>query len=163
SLGAGGAERVATLLANYWSENGNEVTFVTFDPPSTEPFFALRSAVALRELAACNPSRGLRARLGTNFTRLARLRGLLGQLRPDVVVAFMTEANVITFWATLGLGVPVVISERNQPDRPGLVIAHRIARRLSYPMARTMVVQNDAIALWVRARFRVPIHVIPNP
>ena len=32
----------------------------------------------------------------------------------------MTEANVIALWASRGLGVPVVISERNQPDRPGL-------------------------------------------
>ena len=41
SLGAGGAERVATLLANEWNANGHDVTLVTFDAPGTEPFFAL--------------------------------------------------------------------------------------------------------------------------
>ena len=163
SLGAGGAERVATLLANHWSANGNEVTLVTFDSPGTESFFVLGSAVALRELAARDPSPGLRARLGTNIARVSRLRSLLRELRPDVVVAFMTEANVVALWASLGLGVPVVISERNQPDRPGLGTVHRFARRVSYPMANAMIVQNDAIASWIRARFRVPIYVIPNP
>jgi glycosyltransferase involved in cell wall biosynthesis len=94
---------------------------------------------------------------------LSRLHALLRELRPDVAVAFMTEANVVALLASLGLGVPVVISERNQPDLPGLGKAHKLARHLSYPMACAIVVQNDAIASWARARYRVPIYVIPNP
>ena len=70
---------------------------------------------------------------------------------------------MIALWACRGLGLPVVISERNQPDRPGLGKVHKLARRLSYPKARAMVVQTDAIASWAKARFGVPIHVIPNP
>jgi glycosyltransferase involved in cell wall biosynthesis len=163
SLGAGGAERVATLLANDWSASGHEVTLVTFDTPGTEPFFALDSAVSLRELAVSATERALAIRLGTNVARVTRLRSLLRELHPDVVVAFMTEANVIALWASQGLGVPVVISERNQPDRPGLGRIHKLARRLSYPLARAMVVQTKAIASWAQARFRVPVHVIPNP
>lgn len=162
SLGAGGAERVATLLANEWSVNGHDVTLVTFDTPGTQPFFALDPGVCLRGLSA-SATRGVSAKLGTNVARVSRLRSLLRELHPDVVVAFMTEANVIALWASRGLGVPVVISERNQLDRPGLGRAHRLARRLTYPLASAMVVQTDAIASWGRARFRIPIHVIPNP
>jgi glycosyltransferase involved in cell wall biosynthesis len=162
SLGAGGAERVATLLANEWRAGGHDVTLVTFDTPGTEPFFALDPGISLRELSA-SATRGLSAKLGTNVARVSRLRAVLRELRPDVVVAFMTEANVIALWAALGLGVPVVISERNQPDRPGLGRAHRLARRLTYPLASAMVVQTDAIASWGKARFRIPVHVIPNP
>jgi glycosyltransferase involved in cell wall biosynthesis len=163
SLGAGGAERVATLLANEWSTNGHDVTLVTFDTQGTEPFFALDPDVSLRELSASSTSGGLLARLGTNNARVTRLRALLRELRPDVVVAFMTEANVIALWASRGLGMPVVISERNQPERPGLSRAHKLARRLTYPRAAAMVVQTDAIAAWAKARFRNPVHVIPNP
>jgi glycosyltransferase involved in cell wall biosynthesis len=163
SLGAGGAERVASLLANEWSANGHDVTLVTFDTPGTEPFFALDPGVALREIAAFAAERGLTVRLSTNVARVSRLRSLLRELHPDVVVAFMTEANVIALWASQGLGVPVVISERNQPDRPGLGKAHRLARRLTYPMAHALVVQTDFIASWAKARFRIPVHVIPNP
>ena len=162
SLGAGGAERVATRLANEWHANGHDVTMVTFDLPGTEPFFALDPGVSLRELAA-SASSGLKAKLGTNIARVARLRSALRELRPDVVVAFMTEANVVALWASRGLGIPVVISERNQPERPGLGRAHKLARRLTYPMARALVVQTDAIAAWGRAHFRIPVHVIPNP
>jgi len=163
SLGAGGAERVASLLANDWSANGHDVAFVTFDKPGTEPFFALDPRVALRELAAPADMGGIAARLGPNVARVSRLRSALRELRPDVVVAFMTEANVIALLASQGLGVPVVISERNQPDRPGLGKVRKLARRLTYPRASAMVVQTAAIASWAKARFHVPVHVIPNP
>jgi GalNAc-alpha-(1->4)-GalNAc-alpha-(1->3)-diNAcBac-PP-undecaprenol alpha-1,4-N-acetyl-D-galactosaminyltransferase len=163
SLGAGGAERVATLLANEWSANGHAITLVTFNTLGTEPFFALDPGVFLRTLSASATSRGLSAKLGTNVARVSRLRSVLRDLRPDVVVAFMTEANVIALSASRGLEVPVVISERNQPERPGLGRAHKLARRLTYPLASAIVLQTDAIASWARARFRTPIHVIPNP
>jgi len=163
SLGAGGAERVASLLANDWSANGHDVAFVTFDKPGTEPFFALDPRVELRELAAPADARGLAVRLGLNVARVSRLRSVLRKLRPDVIVAFMTEANVIALWASQGLGVPVVISERNQPDRPGLGKLHKLARRLTYPKATAMVVQTAGIASWAKGRFHIPVHVIANP
>lgn len=163
SLGPGGAERVATLLSNYWVGQGHEVTLVTFEMPGSEPFFALEEGVTVRQLAASAASRGLTGRVGSNFARVSRLRSLLRELRPEIVVAFMTEANVVALWACQGLGVPVVISERNQPDRPGLGQVHQLARRPSYPLARAMVVQTEAIAAWAEARFRIPVHVIPNP
>jgi glycosyltransferase involved in cell wall biosynthesis len=163
SLGAGGAERVASLLANEWSANGHAVTFVTFDPPGTEPFFALHPGIALRGLSAPAEPRGLFGKLATNSARVSRLRSVLREIDLDVIVAFMTEANVVALWASRGLGVPVVVSERNQPDRPGLGTVHRLARRLAYPKARAIVVQTDSIASWARARFSVPVRIIPNP
>lgn len=163
SLGAGGAERVASLLANEWNANGHAITLVTFDPPGTEPFFALGPGVVVRGLSAPAASRGLPARLRTNMARVSRLRRLLREICPDVVVAFMTEANVIVLWACRGLDLPVVISERNQPERPGFLHIHKFARRLTYPRARVMVVQTDDIASWAGARFQVPVRVIPNP
>ena len=163
SLGAGGAERVASLLANHWSSNGHEVALVTFDAPGTEPFFSLHPAIVLRGLDAPSDPRGLVGKLGTNAARVSRLRPVLRAFDPDAVVAFMTEANVIAIWASRGLGVPVVVSERNQPDRPGLGAVHRLARRLAYREARAIVVQTDSIASWMKSRFHVPVHVVPNP
>jgi glycosyltransferase involved in cell wall biosynthesis len=163
SLGAGGAERVASLLANNWSAIGHEVTLVTFDAPGTEAFFALHPGITLRGLSAPAEPCGLLGKLNNTMARVSRLRSVLRELDPDVVVAFMTEANVIALWASQGLGLQIVISERNQPDRPGLGTAHRLARRLAYPKARAIVVQTESIASWARARFNIPVHVIPNP
>ena len=100
---------------------------------------------------------------GTNLRRLSRLRAALKAFKPDAIVAFTTEANVVAIWSALGLGVPVVISERNQPDRPGLGRFTRAVRRLSYPLAAALVVQTEAIAQRSRAHFASPVHVLPNP
>ena len=69
---------------------------------------------------------------------------------------------MIAIWASRGLGVPVVVSERNQPDRPGLGAVHRLARA-SLAGARAIVVQTNSIASWMKSRFHVPVHVVPNP
>jgi glycosyltransferase involved in cell wall biosynthesis len=163
SLGPGGAERVAALLADYWVGEGHEVLITTFDSPGAEPFFAVDPRVEVRALSATNATRALAARLGTNVARVARLRAVLQEFHPNAVVAFMTEANVVAIWAARGLGIPVVVSERNQPDRPGLGPFHKLARRLSYPAAAAIVVQNREIASWARAHFNVPVHILANP
>src|SRR5262249_18106621 len=91
------------------------------------------------------------------------LRSTLKALRPDVVLAFMTEASVVTVVAALGLGIPIIVTERNQPDRPGLGRFRRLARRLSYAWASAIVVQTNEIAHWAKSRFRLPVYVLPNP
>ena len=145
--------RSAWLLSSPMTgaQTGHEVTLVTFDTPGDRAVLCLgsgrRVCASSRRLRS---SRGLRASSAPISPALSRLRSVLRELRPDVVVAFMTEANVVALWACLGLGVPVVISERNQPDRPGLGKVHKLARRLSYPKAHAIVVQTDAIASWVR-------------
>ena len=160
--GPGGAERVASLLCNYWAEQGHAVDLITFEPEGEEGSYALDKRVSLRRIDALNPG-GELARIGTNLRRLSRLRAALKAFAPDVVVAFTTEANIVALLATRGLRVPVVISERNQPERPGLGRFTPLVRRRIYPLASALVVQTEAIACWARARFHVPVHVLPNP
>ncbi len=120
TLAGGGAERVATVLSNDWVSKGESVTVITFEAPGTPPGYALDSRVSLRQIDGLNRDSGHVARIVTNLNRLARLRRLLKEIDADVALAFTTEANVVTLCAARGLGIPVIISERNQPDRPGL-------------------------------------------
>ncbi len=163
TLRAGGAERVASLLCNFWVERGFPVAILTFEAPGADAVCALDARVVLRQLDLLNQSRNPLSIVATNRRRLQRLRAALQAFKPDVVVAFTTEANVVALWAAAGLGIPVVVSERNQPDRPGLGPVRRAIRRLSYPRAATIVVQTEAIAAWARRRFRVPVEILPNP
>jgi GalNAc-alpha-(1->4)-GalNAc-alpha-(1->3)-diNAcBac-PP-undecaprenol alpha-1,4-N-acetyl-D-galactosaminyltransferase len=163
TFAAGGAERVANLLCNYWAEQGHDVTALTFEGAGDEQIYALDKRVALVGIDALNRSRGVASRVLTNARRVFRLRAELKAFGPDAVVAFTTEANVVAICSAMWLGVPVVVSERNQPDRPGLGRFTRAARRLSYPLATALVVQTAAIAEWSRARFAIPVHVVPNP
>lgn len=163
TLGPGGAERVASLLSNDWTARKHSVDLIVFEKDEEEPFHALDRNIAVHRLQAVRESPGIFARASTNVRRIARLRSLLRRLQPDIVVAFMTEANVVALVASQALPCRVVVSERNQPDRPGLGLLHRLARRLSYHRAAAIVMQTDELAAWARARFRTQVHVIPNP
>jgi len=162
-LGLGGAERVCALLCNCWAERGHSVSAITFEAPGTKPFFGLDKRVRQHQTDALNSKSSLPARIAVNARRLWRLRSTLQALRPDVVVAFMTEASVVTVLGALGLGIPIIVTERNQPDRPGLGMFRRLARRLSYPWASAIIVQTNEIARWAKQRFRLPVYVLPNP
>ena len=163
TFSGGGAERVASLLCNYWVGKGHIVSAVTFEAVGTTPAYTLDGEVALHQIDCLNPSRRLTSRLGTNIRRLFRLRTVVKELAPDVLVAFTTEANVVTLWATRGIGIPVIVSERNQPVRPGLGLLIRAARRFTYPSAAAIVVQTDDIARWASQYLTIPIRVLPNP
>jgi glycosyltransferase involved in cell wall biosynthesis len=163
TLGPGGAERVASLLSSDWAARKHVVDLIAFETDSTEPFHALDRDVTIHRLEATRETSGLIARASTNVKRIARLRALLRRLRPEIVVAFMTEANVVALMASEALPCRVVISERNQPNRPGLAMIHRLARRLCYHRAAAIVMQTEGLADWARARFRTQVHVIPNP
>ena len=163
TLGPGGAERVASLLCNFWAAQGHAVSLVTFEAPSSEPFHDIQDKVAIYRLNACNSTCGVASFTRTNVRRIVRLRRVFRRLHPDVIIAFMTEANVIALCAAQGLGVPIVISERNQPDRPGFGRAHRFARRMTYGRADALVVQTTQIGAWAKARFQIPVFVVANP
>ena len=161
-MGAGGAERQASLICNHWARTGHEVILVNqFDLPSHYDLErnisrrALRASTRRSQTAALNDIRMMR--------RLVRAE------RPHVVIAFIDIMNIKTLLATLGVGVPVVISERVNPTSlaetyPSLLAtAVAIARRITYPFSTALVVQTEAAARWGRAgRFSSRVEIIPN-
>jgi glycosyltransferase involved in cell wall biosynthesis len=162
-FGTGGAERVASILCNYWITQGHSVCAITFDKVGAASSYTLDERIRVHQTHSLNTQQNLLSRIATNARRISRIRGSLKAFRPDVILAFMTEANVVALWSAVGLGMPVIVSERNQPDRPGLGFWRRLARRLSYPMAASLVVQTQPIAQWAEEQFRIPVHILPNP
>ena len=160
-LGAGGAERVLTLLAAAWARRGHQVTLVTYDA-GTDAFFEPVPEVAVRTLCLSGGSLG--RRVGNHLRRIPAFRRVIRETRPAVVVSFMDRTNVLVLAASRALKVPVVVSERIDPhdpyDRPGLV--SRLLRRVLYPSAAALVVQNEGQARWFRG-FSRNVRTIPNP
>lgn len=163
SLGAGGAERVMTILAGEWAKRGNRVTLITLASAERD-HYAVPTGVHRVALDVLRESHGKAQALKNNYTRLSRLREAIRQSGPDVVVSFMDVTNILTLLATGGLRVPVIISERIDPRHYPIARGWAALRKLLYPQASALVVQTQAVARWAEAH--VPAHkvsVIPNP
>lgn len=163
SLHGGGAERVAATLANAWARRGDEVLLLACY--SGRGHSDQRIDAGVRLLWLMDGVRGpawLRP-----VTKILALRRLMRDWRPDRVLAFLTNVNVMTLLAARGLGLPVVVSERTDPlhGRGDLGPLLRVLRRLTYPWAQCVTVQTRQGARHLQqVAPRVSrVAVIPNP
>jgi GalNAc-alpha-(1->4)-GalNAc-alpha-(1->3)-diNAcBac-PP-undecaprenol alpha-1,4-N-acetyl-D-galactosaminyltransferase len=105
------------------------------------------------------------AALGAKFTRQARwLRQTLNDIKPDAVLSFLTQTNILTVLATRGMQLRTIISERNDPrlqsHRQHVVLMRRLLYRWS-----DLVTANSRGAVEALREF-VPKHklaFLPNP
>lgn len=165
SLATGGAERVATTMANAWSQQGREVWLVATylgERASAYPLHAGVRVVFLSEQIRGGPFwRGF-----VPLRKAFALRSLIRRIAPQAVVSFLTNVNVLAIVALTGLRLPLIVSERTDPaadvDLPWLF---RVARALSYRRADALVVQTSASAQRWEAKLRGlrRIDVIHNP
>ncbi|WHZ20043.1 MAG: hypothetical protein OJF55_002192 [Rhodanobacteraceae bacterium] len=162
SLGGGGAERVMTVLANTWASGGNKVTLITLGS-EREDKYPLDPAVRRVALGVTGNSSNVVHALGNNLLRIRALRRAIKACRPDVVISFMANTNLLAVLAASGLQVPVIVSERvsvaAQPPR-GL---RAVLYRMLYRRAAAVVAQTRRVAQDIEARTGHPAIVIANP
>lgn len=156
-LQAGGAERVIAQIAAQAVARGWNVTVIAFDDPGDPVYHPLHSAVALRRLGL--PPSGA----ACSVRRVTALRRALREGAFDVVVSFLTKINVLTLLAGIGLGIPIVVSERNNPRRQAAHPVWNCAAAALYPRAAAVVVQTERGRGALPATARAKATVIPNP
>lgn len=163
SFGAGGAERVTSLLANAWVARNHEIAVVTLTDTHGDAY-SLDHKVERVGLGLERDSRSLVQAVMHNFLKVRALRHLVASMAPDLIISFVDRVNVLTLVASAGLGVPVVISERVHPEHHQIGRIWSFLRRLTYPLAAALVIQSEAIRPWAnRVVRRRRIHVVPNP
>jgi glycosyltransferase involved in cell wall biosynthesis len=161
SLQSGGAERVMTNMANYWTAHGREVTLLSLDAPDAKPFYPLDPAVTLIGLGLLRPSANVVAAGINTATRVRRLRRALLRSRPDAILSFIDQVNVLTLLASRGMAVPVVVSERSDPSHWPINAWWAWWRLRTYPWADAVAVATpDARAFFKNPRVRTAI--VPN-
>jgi glycosyltransferase involved in cell wall biosynthesis len=163
SLGPGGAQRVLTTMANYWVSRGWTITLVTLEGPERPPAFALDPAVRVVPLGTIRPDLPPVRRVFGMPAHLTRLRSAIRHGGPDVVISFIDKVNVLTLLATLGLPVPVIVSERVDPALYSIGPVWTRLRRWTYPRAARVVVQSEGAAHSLARGVRCAEVVIPNP
>ena len=159
-ISAGGAQRVLTLLANELCKKGWSVTLLTFDSGSEPAFFELHSGVQHWPLSLMRGQGGCWKAIKVYFLRPWVLRKAIRKSRPDAVIAFLERMNILTLMATIGLKIPVIVSERNHPAFNTSKFLS-LSRQAVYKMSACLVLQtHDAGAFFSSS---IPKSVIPNP
>lgn len=163
SLSAGGAERIMSMMANYWIQQGRRITLVTLDS-SDKDFYKLDAGIHRVALSLLGRSSGLLDALSSNYKRLVSVRRTIISLKPDVIISFMDRTNVLCLIACYGSRIPVIVSERTDPRKHDTGKLWSLLREQVYPLAASLVVQTRGVAIWMREKFKgIRIDVIPNP
>lgn len=162
-LRAGGSEHIVSLLCNHFSRSGWTVSLFAFEEPGTLPYYPHDPAVHVSQLGFPPGRQPFLRSASATFQRIAALRGALRDARPDLVVSFLTRTNVISVLAARPLGIPVIVSERNNPalQRPGLIWS--MLRRYAYARAYGLVTMTQGAMNQFPQSMRRRQWVIPNP
>lgn len=163
SLGAGGAERVLTGIANWLVGIGHKVTLITWSGKEDSDFYPLSPNVkrVCLDVAKVNIS-FLDSFLDT-LKRLIKLRRALKKSNPDVCLSFIEKVNIYFLLASIGLPFRKVVSERNDPSLYRNAKKWLWLRKLSYPLANVVVVQSEKASKWIISHVKAKrVEIIPN-
>ena len=159
SLTGGGAERImARLLSHSGDRTNTALHLILLDE---EPIaYEIPKTVQLHQLNA----RGSMLRAAMPLWRL------MGELRPEICVSFLTRSNLLAIVTCRLKAIRCIISERvntssHHPKTLGGNLA-RLATRVFYPHADRTIAVSGGIAQDLTENYGVPakkISVIPNP
>src|SRR3989338_7046525 len=136
SLECGGSERVLSTLLNFFvEEKGLDIVLVTFLPGTD--FYKIHPGIK---------------RVSLNVAKSSK----------NVLEAVLN--NILCILASIFKDVPLLISERNSPERKGIGSYWRLLRKILYPFSDCLIVQNASIAEWFKRKIcKARLKVIPNP
>lgn len=156
TIGYGGAERVITNLADRFSQNGYEVTLVT--SYSVEKEYAHSDKV---KRAVLSPVR-FKSQLERNIVLTKKLRKLVKEVKPDILVSFMGENNFRAITSCMGTKTSCVVSVRNDPNREYPNKTFRFLAKFLYKFASGVVFQTEDAKKWFSEAIQKKSQIILN-
>lgn len=110
-LGVGGSERVAVVLANGFANNGHQVFLVS--NLLDEITYTINKNVTLLPLFSCN-----KPKVKKWFSAIPNMRKHLQEYHPDVVIGIIGTYALISRIASIGMDIPIIMTEHNSFERP---------------------------------------------
>jgi len=158
--GAGGAERAMSYLIAYLAER-HAVALLTLEHPNARSFYPIPNSVHQIRVDKLG-SRGVR-RLVRVLSRPSCIRREVRAIAPDIIVSFMDTMNIAALIGCLGLGIPVVVAERNDPALHRIGWAKERLRDRVYSLARLVIAQTHRVASYFPSSLKPKIRIIANP
>lgn len=153
----GGAERVMSILANEWGKNNVETTILVTETEAISKY-PLSDKVTI---IGCHKEKE-RARI-PQFTVIKKVRDVCKEWKPDVVISFYNDLCALTALAITGLHIPLIYSERNDPNRTNQRQVDLLYRKIVESMADKIVFQTAGAQRCYSKRVQEKSKVILNP
>jgi len=154
---------MAILLMNAMVERGHEVSLFTWDEAGAQAYYPMSEAIRWHRLDLGDPMTP--AAWPLRLERMRSFRRLATSLRPHVVLAYQHGPFLFAALSMLGSRAPVVLAERNAPDRFDYLRAGR-RRALVFAtmrLARAVTVQFERYIGRYPPHLRSRMVAIPNP
>lgn len=144
-----GACKMFVWLANSLCKKGHEVTIMTFMSRNTANIEKTIKWIQCDYLENKDI-----------FKKIITIRRNIKECKPDVSISFLLDANVYNTFACMGLKTKSVISERNDPFKPGYWVLK--FWKPWFRFAKGAVFQLPKVAEYY-SNVKAPTAVIPNP
>lgn len=151
-MSGGGTERVISVLANKWVEEGNAITILT--TANSTVAYSLDKRITLLHLGERTGGS-----IAKRIKRIYRMHSVFKEQKDAIICAMGVETNMFTVLATLFLKNPVIISERNDPKQ----CQFEKIRDIFYKKANRVVCQTYEAETYFNKRGIKQTIVIPNP
>lgn len=156
-MGNGGAERVIAALANTMVRSDISVRIVTIFGSRQD--YTLDSNIELCHIECENSFSVFRT-----IERMQKLRKAIRDFSPDCIVSFLADVNIYTILTSIGMKIPVIVSERNDPQKSPKQKWMRKLRNVLYPFANGYVFQTQDAAVYFDGILKnKKTTIIPNP
>jgi GalNAc-alpha-(1->4)-GalNAc-alpha-(1->3)-diNAcBac-PP-undecaprenol alpha-1,4-N-acetyl-D-galactosaminyltransferase len=162
AMAAGGAERVMSIMANYWANTKWQVTLLSFDDGQTAPFYELDSRIVQVPLNIAGTSSSLIDAVVGNYRRVKALRAAIVDSRPDIIISFTPAINILTLLAARSLKAPIIVGEQNYPPLDPIGKIWDWLRWKIYPQADRIVSVTQKISDCFPDNLKSKSIVIPN-
>lgn len=155
SMGKGGAERVISILANEYVKKGFLVDIIML--LDSEISYDLKDVVNVIDYSTG------KKKINSIFYWFRNLRGYSIDNSPDIMIAFSANMYFTTFFSTIGLNIPLIVSERSDPYNDGRNKLIDVLANFLYPKAKVVVLQSKRAKSYFSDKIKKNSVIIPNP
>ena len=153
----GGAERVTSILSNKWIEFGHEVIIVLTETDAVTSY-TLNNKVKIISIW-----KHIKNINHPHFHIVARLKKIIDKECPDCVLSFYLDICALSAFALIGKKIPLIYSERNDPNRTNQRVIDKIYRKIVEKEADGFVFQTDGAKSCYKNSVQMNSVVILNP
>ena len=157
---SGGAEKIIAILANHYCNDlkwSVEIVLLLGNSLNQD-LFHLDNRIKVVDMS----------RKGSSYLRnsigwVCSIRNYIKDTKPNCIVSFIGRINALVLTSSLGLNVPTLVSERNDPKHDGRGKLMLKYCNLIYRRAKAIVHQTKYEESCFSKALSYKSHIIPNP